>query len=1488
MSPSRLAIFPLIEEEHQLVDILSRAAWFLSFCAIDRIFVLISSEGLSNIRWRVADGLDPKIAEKFELLRQKLEFVIVRQESDLQLCMSQASIILRWKKDAVPSFVSSDTLATWEKGKKVLQVDPVAIRQEGSFYIDVGFSLVEDMKSLIEQNQLKFQRLASRLGHFDRAYLMATGPSIGKYRQFDYSNTLSIVCNSVINDEELMEIVRPQILVFADPIFHFGPSQYAATFRAKLVESTQKHDYTICIPIKYYPLFTAALPQLADRTIGIPFLKDSEFNFDLHNDFIVKTTANILTFLMVPLASTFADEIGILGCDGRPLEENTYFWGHNAKTQFNEKMENIRVVHPGFFDIDYNDYYLEHCHTLESELSAGEVTGKKFFSLGFSHIPALNSRYGRGKRLSGSLPEVCSSTFVFVDTYKRTLTDPHWAYLDKLLSAASSCFASAVAICRNDVEPAAPLARSNVLAILAPAVADITLPDGEVTQLLSFGNDFGDAVSGLCSMGTDVLFYVPHANLDEAKVLAAVVSRHPSARLHINITATDNLGGILKDESMRSFAEWISDAEPRMLATVSDSATQARFAELTGCVFRVASPHPTSYIEHECEEYIQQLMSSILFPEVGDRPATDPYPRLLVVDLTNMGGVAATSRIKDVFFGTWPEEQFRLVCQEGGKEKRLVLADKRGKHLLAADSSIEQIHNTITAYQPQVIYYRAVEDPMVHGFASVLLSRCAAPLVMHLMDDWPARLRVTKPEVFTEFDRSLRMMLQRAAQCLSIGETMSRAFEERYDRKFWGFANGIDPSNFPPKVWAKNANSPFVIRYTGALARDMTFDSICDIAEAIELLSETIDIRFEIYTRQPWIGQANERLSGLRTVSILNQVPAEEYNDLLQRADALLIAYNFDDASQRYIGYSMANKLPEYLASGTPVIAYGSAQCATISYARSRACALMIENRDQDLICAEIKRLVASRELQMKLGLAGRNVAFVHHNIWKVQMEFQRVLVDAVLGVERVLVGPFSRIDATHWDETNGIAELFTIDLYGTTMIDVGAHHGSALMPFLNNGWRVFAFEPDEKNRGKLLERLAKHKNKDLVSLDTRCVSNNPQKGVSFFTSEQSTGISGLSAFHETHEESQKVDITTLTEFFEDKSMPPIDFLKIDTEGHDLFVLQGYPWVRGKPAVIECEFEDAKTVPLGYTFHDLAKFLVENGYTVYVSEWHPIIRYGIRHDWRQLMRYPCELTDEKGWGNLLAFREPIDEAALVAAVKKVLKFGSAPALPKPVGVSQPGTAVVSRLGHAVPASREGFQYEPGKHFTPSGANTWRYTHSKDKQRIWLAYSGEVGLTSGRTFVGHLRVMSDKRMAISVSLGRHGAGSYEGVSKRINLTAGSPQTVDLKTLFKGAHHALKLQIEVLDLPDGGYASLKIDDLGIADSIDSVLERLQADNLSITFANRHFKDKNFATALVTYVILHDQRQLAMYSDNAVRAANRLGMSWVKGLNDLAWLR
>lgn len=220
-------------------------------------------------------------------------------------------------------------------------------------------------------------------------------------------------------------------------------------------------------------------------------------------------------------------------------------------------------------------------------------------------------------------------------------------------------------------------------------------------------------------------------------------------------------------------------------------------------------------------------------------------------------------------------------------------------------------------------------------------------------------------------------------------------------------------------------------------------------------------------------------------------------------------------------------------------------------------------------------------------------------------------------------------------------------------LVDVGAHHGGSLAPFADAGWRVLAFEPDESNRAALVARFGDDAN---VTIDPRGVSDKAARGVAFYRSELSTGISGLSAFHASHTQSGTIDVTTLAAALAERGISRVDVLKIDTEGHDLFVLRGLPWEEVAPRVIVCEFEDAKTLPLGYSFDDLARYLTERGYRVVVSEWFPIERYGTTHRWRRFVTYPCELADRTGWGNLIATRTDADHRALDVLCARITRY----------------------------------------------------------------------------------------------------------------------------------------------------------------------------------------------------------------------------------------
>jgi FkbM family methyltransferase len=239
--------------------------------------------------------------------------------------------------------------------------------------------------------------------------------------------------------------------------------------------------------------------------------------------------------------------------------------------------------------------------------------------------------------------------------------------------------------------------------------------------------------------------------------------------------------------------------------------------------------------------------------------------------------------------------------------------------------------------------------------------------------------------------------------------------------------------------------------------------------------------------------------------------------------------------------------------------------------------------------------------------------------------------------IKRILKNFFSRVRSSigkkqvEFSEVELIRTMFLKSKAGV-MVDVGAHFGESFRPFCEMGWKVLAFEPDSnpKKQYSIRNQL------NTESLIFTCaLSDSAAKQITFYRSEISTGISGLIPFHDSHQGNLTVDTDTLKAVLEREKIDRVDFLKIDTEGNDLLVLKGLDWCL-RPDIILCEFEDEKTKLVGYDYMDLGNYLLSAGYEVYMSEWFPIVKYGSNHKWRTMRKFPCDLSDEKSWGNFIA------------------------------------------------------------------------------------------------------------------------------------------------------------------------------------------------------------------------------------------------------------
>lgn len=142
--------------------------------------------------------------------------------------------------------------------------------------------------------------------------------------------------------------------------------------------------------------------------------------------------------------------------------------------------------------------------------------------------------------------------------------------------------------------------------------------------------------------------------------------------------------------------------------------------------------------------------------------------------------------------------------------------------------------------------------------------------------------------------------------------------------------------------------------------------------------------------------------------------------------------------------------------------------------------------------------------------------------------------------------------------------------------IDIGANIGNYSKELLNNNCKVIAFEPLSRCNENL--SIIKNENKDNFSFYELALSN--KNGFDYINFDDEKGeLSSLEiSINEldfiNNEKRIKVKLGKLDNYIDDKKFQNIDFIKIDTEGHEIKVLKGgINFIRkNKIKVLQVEF----------------------------------------------------------------------------------------------------------------------------------------------------------------------------------------------------------------------------------------------------------------------------------------------------------------------------
>lgn len=1026
----RILFYPVFTDKSKLLDHYYRAHWYLTPFkeSIDEIIILhkLGDDYDERMMGNVPEYLDARLSRFKGTL--PIKFLDVNCNRNLKTIVSKANVVLVHESDkSQPSNLPLSLFQEIIKNKKLVRIDHERERFAGSFYLKFSELFPSKIMQDIETSQRVFDRINHRCKS-DIGYIFGTGPSLSYAENYDFSDGFCIACNSMVRNQVLLDKLQPPLIVVGDPIFHAGASSYAAAFREMLVQAMDRYASYLVVPMRDFHIYSTYLPErLRSRVAGLPFRSGSLPNLNFKNSFHVTTTGNILTLFLLPLAAQFFNKTKIFGCDGRPLGENQYFWGHHKASQFNDEMGNIQKAHPAFFSIDYDEYYQTHIDTLETWIETAEKEGGVYLNMSPTFIPALLER-----SISG-------------------IGEPK---KEKKVSLKNNSFEVQV---KNQSTVSIIMPAYNAEGFIEEAIKSVVFQDITDWELIIIDDNSTDKTFEIVSR--------LKANDSRIKLLKNTGKKGVSAARNIGLkNASGNYVGFL-------------DADD----SYEPNALKSRLEVLLNNPHLSLVHGPTKLIDGKGQYlgWTLQLNSKMTYLNMTGNPA-------------HLNSVLGKSKLL---------KQFRFEEGVTNGEDWWYLA-----RVLRSGVVSEFVEGGGATYR-------------IHSESTVLKNMEKHEDSLKNVIEW-LYSKVTEPNVATEYYSGL-------------------------------FS--------PPK---------------------------------------SVLLHRRIYNLLLWnIFQSN-------SVEILKIIEKRLPKNWIDEQPDAWLSNSIEVTAIRYFGVpvSKLSLLPSDVKKGI---------CETISKCQLNAISPKF-----------VKIFVAKFSLD-KIG-------------------------DQIIG------NCYDRNDNALIDETDFIFEISSHSS-GMTMIDVGAHFGGSSYKFALKDWNIYAFEPDPENRKKFIDKLGHKKN---VHLDIRAVGEYEEKRQQFYSSTESTGISGMLAFRDTHEKTATVDVTTIENVLKEHNISHINFLKIDVEGYDFSVLKGVPWERIKPDIIECEFEDEKTKLLGHGWGDICEFLQEKSYTVYVSEWHPIVRYGIRHDWRCLKRYPCQLEDEKAWGNLLAFRDDPGEENIKTALKKVLKINN--------------------------------------------------------------------------------------------------------------------------------------------------------------------------------------------------------------------------------------
>ncbi len=306
--------------------------------------------------------------------------------------------------------------------------------------------------------------------------------------------------------------------------------------------------------------------------------------------------------------------------------------------------------------------------------------------------------------------------------------------------------------------------------------------------------------------------------------------------------------------------------------------------------------------------------------------------------------------------------------------------------------------NWIADFRPQLIYSQ-LSNIRLMNLVLAVSRRFSLPIVPHFMDDWATTHY--RSSVFSRPPRRILLcrlgeIIRRSPLGMTISDAMAQEYQRRYGIPFTSFMNCVQTPRQCPPLPKHSENCPLKFVYVGGLHLNR-HQALEELGRAITVLrGEGFNIEAEVYAPADDISHFGTALEATGAIRVAGSLRPEEVTAVLLDADVVVHVESFDESTRQYVRYSLSTKIPQYMATGRPILAYGPDEAASCKYVKDRGCGLVVGRQDFKELLSAARQLSQSHDVRESLGRRGWENAVQRHSTAKVREQFRIVINEAL------------------------------------------------------------------------------------------------------------------------------------------------------------------------------------------------------------------------------------------------------------------------------------------------------------------------------------------------------------------------------------------------------------------------------------------------------------------------------------------------------------